>query len=110
MADSDFRIRRFSQKQQTMKVVTFSIFKGGTAKTTSTVNTAAALVRKGKKVLVIDLDQQASATRYLDLDPDASPSLYEVFTGSKQATLAIRKNKNGTDVLTSHVLMAAIEE
>src|SRR4051794_20866449 len=93
-----------------MKVVTFSIFKGGTAKTTSTVNTAAALVSKGKKVLVIDLDQQASATRYLDLDPDASPSLYEVFTGNKQATLAIRKNKHGIDVLTSHVLMAAIEE
>src|SRR4051794_26935308 len=47
--------------------------------TTSTVNTAAALVNKGKKVLVVDLDQQASATRYLDLDPDVSPNLYEVF-------------------------------
>jgi chromosome partitioning protein len=93
-----------------MKVVTFSIFKGGTAKTTSTVNTAAALVKKGKKVLVIDLDQQASATRYLDLDPDASPKLYEVFMGMKQATLAIRKTKLNIDVLSSHVLMAAIEE
>src|SRR3954467_4187636 len=93
-----------------MKVITFSIFKGGTAKTTSTVNTAAALVSKGKKVLVIDLDQQASATRYLDLDPEASPTLYEVFTGNKQASLAIRHNKYGVDVLTSHVLMAAIEE
>src|SRR5215203_643628 len=93
-----------------MKVITFSIFKGGTAKTTSTVNTASALVSKGKKVLVIDLDQQASATRYLDLDPDASPSLYEVFTGNQQASLAVRHNKHGIDVLTSHVLMAAIEE
>jgi len=93
-----------------MKVVTFSIFKGGTAKTTSTVNTASALVSKGKKVLVIDLDQQASATRYLDLDPDASPSLYDVFTGNQQASLAIRKNKHDIDVLSSHVLMAAIEE
>jgi cellulose biosynthesis protein BcsQ len=69
-----------------MKVVTFSIFKGGTAKTTSTVNTAAALAHRGKKVLVIDLDQQASATRYLDLDPDASPNLYEVFMGTQQAS------------------------
>jgi len=49
-----------------MKVVSFSIFKGGTGKTTSTVSTAAALVKKGKKVLIVDLDQQASATRYLD--------------------------------------------
>jgi chromosome partitioning protein len=93
-----------------MKVVTFSIFKGGTAKTTSTVNTAAALVKKGKKVLVIDLDQQASATRYLDLDPDVSPNLYEVFMGTQQAPLAVRKTKHGIDVLSSHVLMAAIEE
>src|SRR6266571_2163166 len=93
-----------------MKVVSFSIFKGGTGKTTSTVNTAAALVRKGKRVLLVDLDQQASATRYLDLDPEQSPNLYEVFMGAKPAQLAIRKTKNGIDVLSSHVLLAAIEE
>src|SRR6266496_3249856 len=79
-------------------------------KTTSTVSTAAALVKKGKKVLLIDLDQQASATRYLDLDPEQSPNLYEVFMGTKQAALAIRKTKAGIDVLSSHVLLAAIEE
>lgn len=93
-----------------MKVVSFSIFKGGTGKTTSTVNTAAALVAKGKRVLLVDLDQQASATRYLDLDPEQSPSLYEVFMGAKPAALAIRKTNFGIDVLSSHVLMAAIEE
>jgi chromosome partitioning protein len=93
-----------------MKVVSFSIFKGGTGKTTTTVSTAAALVKKGKKVLLVDLDQQASATRYLDLDPEQSPSLYEVFTGVKPAQLAIRKTAANIDMLTSHVLMAAIEE
>ncbi len=93
-----------------MKVVSFSIFKGGTGKTTSTVNTAAALVRKGKRVLLVDLDQQASATRYLDLDPEQSPNLYDVFMGAKPAQLAIRLTKFNIDVLTSHVLLAAIEE
>ena len=68
-----------------MKTVSFSIFKGGTGKTTSTVSTAASLTKKGKKVLLVDLDQQASATRYLGLDPDENPSLYEVFTGFKSA-------------------------
>jgi len=67
-------------------------------------------VKKGKKVLLVDLDQQASATRYLDLDPDQSPNLYEVFTGAKPAQLAIRKTAAGIDVLASHVLLAAIEE
>ena len=93
-----------------MKVVSFSIFKGGTGKTTSTVNTAAALVKKGKRVLVVDLDQQASATRYLDLEPEQSPNLYDVFMGTKPAPLAIRHTKFNIDVLASHVLLAAIEE
>src|SRR5438034_4141113 len=93
-----------------MKVVSFSIFKGGTGKTTTTVSTAAALAKAGKRVLLVDLDQQASATRYLDLDPEASPNLYEVFTGAKPAALAIRKTTSGIDVLPSHVLLAAIEE
>ncbi len=93
-----------------MKVISFSIFKGGTGKTTSCVNTAAALARKGRKVLLVDLDQQASATRYLDLDPEASPNLYEVFMGTKPAALAPRATSFHIDVLASHVLMAAIEE
>lgn len=93
-----------------MKVISFSIFKGGTGKTTSTVSTAAALVKKGKKVLLVDLDQQGSATRYLDLDPDQNPSLYEVFLGGKSAQSVIRKTKFGIDLLPSHVLLAAIEE
>lgn len=93
-----------------MKIVSFSIFKGGTGKTTSAVSAAAALVKKGKKVLLVDLDQQASATRYLDLDPEHSPNLYEVFTGTKPAQLAIKKTSFNIDVLPSHVLLAAIEE
>lgn len=75
-----------------MKVVSFSIFKGGTGKTTSTVNTAASLVKKGKRVLLVDLDQQASAPRYLDLDPEQSPNLYEVFTGKKSVARATARH------------------
>src|SRR6266567_1443148 len=93
-----------------MKVVSFSIFKGGTGKTTSTVNTAAALAKKGKKVLLIDLDQQGSATRYLGIDPEQSPNIYEVFSGTKSAQSAIRKTDFGIDVIPSHVFLAAIEE
>ena len=93
-----------------MKTVSFSIFKGGTGKTTSSVNTAVALARKGNRVLLVDLDQQASATRYLDLDPDHSPSLYEVFMGVKPAALAIKHTKFGVDMLTANGLLAAIEQ
>src|SRR5918999_5492772 len=93
-----------------MKVVTFSIFKGGTGKTTSAVNTAAALVKKGKRVLLADLDQSAQSTKHLGLDSQQSPNLYDVYMGTKPAALAIRKTRFGIDVLSSHPLMAAIEE
>src|SRR5437868_15477968 len=99
------RMRSFLNSMTTMRVISFNIFKGGTGKTTSTVNTAAALARKGKRVLLVDLDQQASATRYLDLDPEVSPNLYDVFTGTKSAALAIRKSGLNIDVLASHVLL-----
>jgi len=45
-----------------MKIIAFSNQKGGTGKTTICVNTAAALVKGGERVLLIDLDPQGNAT------------------------------------------------
>ncbi|MCM8821084.1 MAG: AAA family ATPase, partial [Candidatus Omnitrophica bacterium] len=45
-----------------MKIITFSNQKGGTGKTTACVNTAAALVKEGERVLLLDLDPQGNAT------------------------------------------------
>ena len=52
-------------------VIAIANQKGGVAKTTSTVNVAHALVKKKKRVLVIDIDPQASLTLYLGHDPAA---------------------------------------
>lgn len=49
-----------------MQIISVVNQKGGVSKTTTTVNLAAAMAKKGKRVLVIDLDPQRNATTALN--------------------------------------------
>jgi cellulose biosynthesis protein BcsQ len=51
-----------SSKECCMKTIAIYHNKGGVGKTTTVVNLAAAIRKKGKRVLVIDLDSQANTT------------------------------------------------
>ncbi len=93
------------------KVISFSIFKGGTGKTTSAVNAASGLARSKERVLLVDLDQQASATRHLGVDPEPiSPTLYDVFVRKIPLSLVRQKTPFGFDLIPGHPLLAAVEE
>lgn len=50
-------------KDESMKIVSIFNIKGGVAKTISSINFAACLADKGKKVLLVDLDSQADTTK-----------------------------------------------
>jgi len=62
-----------------MRVIAIVNQKGGCAKTTTTVNLAAALASDGARVLVVDIDPQSHATLALGIDPDqVNENLYEI--------------------------------
>lgn len=50
-----------------MRTITITNQKGGSGKTTTVVNLAAALVERNRGILIIDLDSQASATAWLGI-------------------------------------------
>ena len=78
-----------------MKTIAVMNQKGGTGKTTSAINLAGELVRRGKKVLIVDMDTQGNATSNLSLTEipaatltDVSPFTLTDVIVSKSAVLA----------------------
>lgn len=76
------------------KVVSFSNQKGGVGKTTSCVNIAAQIAKKGKNVLLIDMDPQGNATSGLGISKSKiKTTTYDVIIGRAKAKDAIIKTK-----------------
>ena len=84
--------------------------KGGVGKTTTAVNLAAALARRGERVCVLDLDPQAHATTHLGLEPDGKcPSLYDVLIDGRPLAEVRRQAEDNLWVVGSDINLAAAE-
>jgi chromosome partitioning protein len=92
-----------------MSVIALSIQKGGSGKTTTTVNLAAALLRKGYSVLVIDSDPQANLTYALGVADDLEANLYSEY---KKEIIGQKANLKESIVVTRcgiHLIPSSID-
>ncbi|KUF06045.1 ParA family protein [Leucobacter sp. G161] len=94
------------------RVVTVSNQKGGVGKTTTTVNLASALARRGANVLVIDLDPQGNASTALGVPhrPEIT-SVYEVLLGEAtiEEALQISSDHENLACVPSTINLAGAE-
>ncbi|MDQ3168009.1 MAG: AAA family ATPase, partial [Chloroflexota bacterium] len=94
------------------RIIAFFNQKGGTAKTTSTLNVGAALGEAGSRVLTIDLDPQASLTMACGVDVAAlRGSVYDLLLEDDVALpdIIVPTAIPGVDLVPSHPDLAAAE-
>jgi len=92
-------------------IVSIANQKGGTGKTTTTVNLGDALVSFGKKVLVVDFDPQAALTLSHGIDPSAlQKTIYHALADLDfDISQVIIHTKDGPDVAPANIDLAGIE-
>lgn len=93
-----------------MRILAIVNQKGGSGKTTTTVNLAAALGEKGRRVLVIDLDPQASTSAWFGIT-DVGKGLLDVFTDNAELSDQVQASSAlGVDVIPSSTWLAGVEK
>ena len=93
------------------KIISVVNQKGGVGKTTSAVNLASALGRRGKKILLIDADPQGNTTSAYGINKQGlSSSSYELLIGAKKAKETIIKTQfEGVDIIPCNMDLAGAE-
>jgi chromosome partitioning protein len=90
------------------KVIAFANQKGGVAKTTTTLNLAAAFAEKGHRVLCVDMDPQGNLTMSQGIDPDTlETSMFDVLVHDLSIREVIRKRE--IDIACASIDLAGAE-
>ena len=90
------------------KVIAFANQKGGVAKTTTTLNLAAAFAEQGHRVLCVDMDPQGNLTMSQGIDPDTlEQSMFDVLVYELSIKEVIKRRE--IDVACASIDLAGAE-
>ena len=95
-------------EEKKARVIAFANQKGGVAKTTTTLNLAAAFVESGYRVLCVDMDPQGNLTMSQGIDPDTLElSMYDVLVHHIPIKQVVRRRE--VDIACSSIDLAGAE-
>jgi chromosome partitioning protein len=98
----------YERVQGQAKVIAFANQKGGVAKTTTTLNLAAAFAEEGHRVLCCDMDPQGNLTMSQGIDPDTlEKSMYDVLVHKVSIREVVRKRE--IDIACASIDLAGAE-
>ncbi len=106
----DFSSKVKGKNSKSIKVITMINWKGGSTKTTSSLNLAYSLSTLGKKILLIDTDQQTNLTQCFGIKIDEEKNFAKAFVERQDIREYIRKTiYSNIDIVTSHPSLKNIE-
>jgi chromosome partitioning protein len=85
------------------RVISITNQKGGVGKTTTSINLAACLVNRGKRILLIDMDPQGNSTVGCGIEAgDVESTIYDLLLLESTARQAIIKSDCGVDLIAAN--------